>query len=191
MLRKVLAKFAAVAACGVFAAAGCGPGGPQFGEVSGKVTVKGNPVTAGEVYFKVADAEYSGSALLKADGTYSSKSIPVGKCKVMIKTKSYNPNPEKKGSSAPGSSSGSGGGGSRPPGSGSGPPPGYTGGPSGGGGRPAPNTTRPDWLSKTNPNDPGPGKYVPTPEKYESETTTTLEYEVKTGQNTFDIDLKD
>jgi hypothetical protein len=189
MLRKIFAKVAAVAVCGVIAAAGCGPSGPQYAEISGKVTVKGSPVTAGEVYFKLVDAEYSGSALIKADATYNSKSIPVGKCKVMVRTKTYNPNPTKGGAS-------SGGGGSRPPSGppsgGGGPPPGYGSGPGGGGGgRPAPNTARPDWISKTNPNDPGPGKYVPTPEKYENESTTTLEFEVKSGQNSFDIDLKD
>lgn len=181
---RALSFGAMIAACTV----GCSSGGVQYAEVSGKVSVKGAPVTAGQVYFKLDGTEFSGSAPIRADGTYSSKSIPVGKCKVLVQTSQFNPKPqEAKGSSSGSSSSGKSSG---PTGSGG---PSGSGGPGSSSSRPPPgaSTKVPDWVSKTNPNEPPPGKYVATPAKYESIEKTTLEFEVKSGSNTYDIDLKD
>jgi hypothetical protein len=67
-------------------AAGCGPGVPPTGEVHGKVTVNGNPVTAGFVKFFPEAGGEPVSTGLAADGTYRATGIPVGRAKVAIET---------------------------------------------------------------------------------------------------------
>jgi hypothetical protein len=50
--------------------AGCDRG-PPIGEVTGKVTFRGQPVTEGRVSFSHVAAGYGADALLESDGTFS------------------------------------------------------------------------------------------------------------------------
>src|SRR5262245_29550919 len=65
--------------------AGCGRGGPAAGEVAGKVSVGGKPVTAGVVKF-VPDAGEPVGASLGPDGTYRATGVPAGRSRVAIET---------------------------------------------------------------------------------------------------------
>ena len=61
-----------------FAAAGCGPSGPPVGQLYGKITYQGQPVTEGTVSIFSADASgvagaavpYGADASLGSDGSY-------------------------------------------------------------------------------------------------------------------------
>jgi hypothetical protein len=67
--------------------AGCGTKEKPRGEVYGKVTVGGKPVTAGFVKFvPEAAGEEPVSSGLGPDGTYRATGIPLGRSKVAIET---------------------------------------------------------------------------------------------------------
>jgi hypothetical protein len=69
--------------------AGCGPRVAPTGEVYGKVTYNGKPVTAGNVkFYPEAGGEPVGTSLAP-DGTYRATGVPVGRCKVAIETLSF------------------------------------------------------------------------------------------------------
>ena len=70
----------AALAAGVFLAAGCG--GPDA--VSGKVTVRGQPVTSGMVTFVGADNKEA-VGTITADGTYRITAPPRGAVRVTVK----------------------------------------------------------------------------------------------------------
>jgi hypothetical protein len=62
--------FRAAAVASLLLFAGC-DSGPPVGQVSGKVTFRGQPVTEGRVSFTHVDAGYGADALLEEDGTFS------------------------------------------------------------------------------------------------------------------------
>jgi hypothetical protein len=68
---------------------GCGGGRPGTAAVSGTVTVKGRPVTAGTVLFVAADDSESASAELSPEGTYTMPAAPVGEVKVAVQTAAF------------------------------------------------------------------------------------------------------
>jgi hypothetical protein len=72
--------------------AGCGPGGPPIGQVEGRVTFKGKPVTEGTVSF-ANDAGHGGEAPLDKDGRYVVKNrqggLPVGDYVVTVTPATY------------------------------------------------------------------------------------------------------
>lgn len=65
---------------------GCGGGGSEqpTGDVSGKITVAGKPLTEGSVAFQNTETGRSGASKIAADGTYSIPDLLVGKYKVLI-----------------------------------------------------------------------------------------------------------
>ena len=62
---------------------GCGRSGPQTYEVSGHVTLGGQPVAAGQILFRAADGSEAGWAGQIVDGRYTLRSTP-GKKRVEI-----------------------------------------------------------------------------------------------------------
>jgi hypothetical protein len=64
----------------LLASAGCG--GPKLVPVNGKVTYKGEPITAAEIYFKPDPPGSSGtclaSSVLEEDGTFTMTTYPHG-----------------------------------------------------------------------------------------------------------------
>ena len=68
--------------------AGC-KSGNEGGEATGKVTIDGEPVTAGEVVFVSEDGILSSSGFIKGDGTYTVKEPPLGLVKIAIQTESF------------------------------------------------------------------------------------------------------
>jgi hypothetical protein len=67
-------------------AAGCGPRVAPTGEVFGKVTVEGKPVTAGVVKFFPEDGGAAVETALGPDGSYRATGVPVGRNLVAIET---------------------------------------------------------------------------------------------------------
>lgn len=71
--------------------AGCGPKGPEMGQVSGTVTYKGKTLPTGTIVF-IPEKEGSLMAIadIQADGTYVARTeqfgpgVPLGKHRVMI-----------------------------------------------------------------------------------------------------------
>jgi hypothetical protein len=60
--------------------------------VTGKVTIGGRPLPGGIIYFfRAEDNHDSATVYIRSDGTYETKSAPVGKCKVSVKTAHLNP----------------------------------------------------------------------------------------------------
>ena len=64
-------------------APGCNPG-PKTGDVNGKVTFKGKPVSEGTVNFINPTAGGTADAPINPDGTYSAKGVVVGEYVVTI-----------------------------------------------------------------------------------------------------------
>jgi hypothetical protein len=62
---------------------------PGQGDISGKVKFKGDPVTRGTVMFYAADRMYQGD--IRTDGSYQIERVPVGKVKIAL----YVPPPSK------------------------------------------------------------------------------------------------
>jgi hypothetical protein len=64
---------------------GCGSPAPPGGQVFGKVTFEGNPVTEGTISFLNREAGVGDEASLTKDGAYAlPKALPVGDYQVMI-----------------------------------------------------------------------------------------------------------
>jgi hypothetical protein len=154
-LARLLAVLAAFAAA--LAVAGCGK---PTGNVSGKVTYKGNPVKGGSVVF----AQPNGQDLwadIQEDGSYSFTKVDAGPVKVAVKTSSLKP-PAR--GAFPGAAEGSNARGYSPP-----------------AGQENPN--KPQGAGDRAK------LYVPIPEKYEDPKTSGKEYTVKSGKQEFDITL--
>ena len=69
--------------------AGCGSRTRPEGEVSGRVRVNGNPVTAGIVKFFPEDGGTPVGTALRADGTYRATGVPAGRSRVAIETLAF------------------------------------------------------------------------------------------------------
>jgi hypothetical protein len=76
----MLARFAALAALVV--AAGCGPGGPETGTVSGEVTLNGQPLKEGLIRFVSVDGKAAADAPI-TDGKFTA-TVPTGEMTVSI-----------------------------------------------------------------------------------------------------------
>lgn len=63
---------------------GCGPKGPAKGDVQGKVTFKGQPVTEGSINFVNPKEGGTAGGDLNKDGTYEVKGVLVGEYLVII-----------------------------------------------------------------------------------------------------------
>jgi len=140
---------------------GCEKGNPNApATVSGKVTYKGNPVTAGVVTFNPKKEGPVSSAPLKEDGTYNMTEAPAGEFTVTVETESANPDRKTEAYGAPpGAGAGAGaGGGSSPP------PPGV-------------NTAT------------APGKYVKIPKKYSDPESSPLKATLGAGKQVKDFPL--
>jgi hypothetical protein len=93
-------------------AIGCDKANPHApASVTGKVTYKGNPVTAGTVTFNPNSEGPFSSASLNEDGTYTINEAPAGDFTVTVDTESFNPD-RKKATYGPG---GAGAGATSPP----------------------------------------------------------------------------
>jgi len=75
---------------------GCGGGNKHRGKVSGKVTYKGEPVSAGTVTFFGPNNE-AASAPIGKDGTYQASAVPVGDVSVTVSTPPAGPSPAQAG----------------------------------------------------------------------------------------------
>ena len=64
---------------------GCGPSGPPVGEVTGKVTFKGQPVKEGTVTFMNPTEGGAGESPIGADGSYAIPELVVGDYIVEVK----------------------------------------------------------------------------------------------------------
>jgi len=65
---------------------GCGqPGAPKTAGASGQVTLQGQPVTTGQIYFVAAEKGFSANGSLGADGKYEiSSNLPPANYKVFF-----------------------------------------------------------------------------------------------------------
>jgi hypothetical protein len=142
--------------------AGCAP---KVGQVTGKVTYKGQPVPAGWVQFRPADpAQNSVTVELKEDGTFTAD-LPAGEVTVTIDNREWEPrtgggipaiptgiplSPEAKAQVAAAARKEA--------------------------------ESRPAARS---------GKYVPLPERYFDAATSPVKFTVKGGSQTHDIELTD
>ena len=88
-VRFALALLAAV----VLLSGGCGRrGNHPRATASGKVTLGTKPLPGGIIVFtSVDDPNATGTAYVRGDGSYDAKGVPVGKCKVSVKTSHLNP----------------------------------------------------------------------------------------------------
>lgn len=93
MLRisRALAVGVLLAACGC----GGGDGINHGGELTGKVTIDGTPVSAGEIQFHGGDGKHSVSGKLRNDGSYTVHEPPLGPCKIAIITSTFKDIPPK------------------------------------------------------------------------------------------------
>jgi hypothetical protein len=83
-LRRPLAASALVAA-GFLCLFGCRGKEPPSGEVSGKVTFEGKPVTEGMIFFQNPETGASAEAQLTRDGTYTlGTPLPTGEYRVYL-----------------------------------------------------------------------------------------------------------
>jgi hypothetical protein len=149
------ASFWVLLALAAFTLTGCGQKkNPPTAKVRGKVTVADRPLGGGMVVFQLADnPNVVGTVFIRGDGTYESqKSIPVGNCKVMVRTAYLNPvQPPAKPTDTP---------------------------------RKSPE----DYVTLSG--DMKTGKmFTPIPGKYEKVESTTLTFDVGSGENTWDIKL--
>jgi hypothetical protein len=72
-------------------ALGCGGGDGvnRGGKLTGKVTIDGKPVSAGEVIIYGADGKHSMSGKIRLDGTYTVLDPPLGACKLAVVTSTF------------------------------------------------------------------------------------------------------
>ena len=68
------------AAASLLCLAGCGDDGPPVGEVFGRVTYRGQPVTEGTVEFFSDVIPYAADAQLEKDGSYRIDAPREGRC---------------------------------------------------------------------------------------------------------------
>jgi hypothetical protein len=68
---------------------GCGGRINRGGAVSGKVTIDGAPVTAGDVLFVSEDGQLTAIGALTGDGSYLVKEPPLGNVKIAVQTDKY------------------------------------------------------------------------------------------------------
>jgi hypothetical protein len=138
------------------------------GSVSGKVTYNGKALKGGNVTFVGGAGQPSGSASIKEDGTYFIPKLAAGPYKVVVETESLRPPRAIR------------------PKMGGGPPKGKGGLPEG--------VEAPPGYSASSPADAVAAKnaklYTHIPEKYSAADTTDLSYEIKGGEQKYDIDLK-
>jgi hypothetical protein len=138
-------------------ALGCGSGSAT---VSGRVTYKGEPLTAGDIIIYGANGKID-SGPISADGTYAIYKAPVGDVKIAVLTPKPLP-PQ------------------RPPGPG----------------------VRKDQGERTRkrifkeavppaPTVPPPVKVVPIPDRYKEPDKSGLNFTLKPGEQTIDLDLKE
>lgn len=75
----------------VAAAVGCGgyAGINRGGKLTGKVTIGGKPVSAGEVVVYGADGKHSAAGRIRTDGTYVVVEPPLGECKIAVITSTF------------------------------------------------------------------------------------------------------
>ncbi len=73
-------------------AAGCGKSSNTPAKVTGKVTYKGAPVTAGTVAFQPKEGGAMHSASIEKDGSYTLNELPVGDMAVTVETESAHNN---------------------------------------------------------------------------------------------------
>jgi hypothetical protein len=162
---------------------GCGA---SVGDVSGKVTYKGNPLKGGIVTLINDEAKKSFTGTINEDGTFSLTKVTTGDYKVLVDTESLKPQV--------------GGGSGGPP---MGMPPGAPG--AGGDIYSAAKSGKID-VKAGGSSGPPPGvgyasgfdtmaanaaKYIKIPSKYSKQETTDLTIKVGRGSNTLNIDLKD
>lgn len=84
MKRRQLLGCLFVAALGLIATSGCGPGGPAVAKVTGKVTVNGNPIKGAAVQFYPAKGPMA-VAITDDQGSFTiSPGAPIGMNKVSI-----------------------------------------------------------------------------------------------------------
>lgn len=59
---------------------------PKAGILSGKVSVRGTPVTGGEVYVVggIGNNEYAATAVIQPDGSYGMDRVPVGSVRISV-----------------------------------------------------------------------------------------------------------
>jgi hypothetical protein len=72
-----------------FLVTGCGDPLNRGGKVSGKVTIDGEPVTAGNVLFQSEDGKWNASGPLRGDGTYEVDEPPLGRVQIAVQTLMY------------------------------------------------------------------------------------------------------
>jgi len=149
--------------CGLLLVEGCGSG---KGTVSGKVSYQGKPVPAGTVSF-IPETGSPVISPIAEDGTYTIRNIAAGKVKITVETDSARPALDKTGRAATRHKGGGGGGVSQ--------------------------EFMKQNLEKMNPKmaDPERAKrYVQIPPNYREPDKTNLTFEVKSGKQEHDIDLK-
>jgi hypothetical protein len=170
----------------VAAVLGCGEGSQNPARITGKVTYKGQPLKAANLTF-YHDEKGMYSATLDREGKYELKDAPVGQMTVVLDTELYNPDRKQQVYGEAG-----GGTGGRRPGSG--------GGTSGGNKSHVKESQKAAGERQSQAQASGGGQmsveekkelYVKLPSKYTEKSTTDLKFEAKSGNNTYDIDLKD
>jgi len=155
---------------------GCGP---QLAEVTGSVKLNDQPLPGGTIYFVAANGKGAPQGgTIDENGNYKLKA-PIGDCLVYVDNRGL-----QEGDTGPVGSAGTG--------------PKNLPGTRGGKGPavgPPPDVLKkmreekgvPDATGTTRPK----GKYVPIPSKYYTTTTSELTYTVKSGQNTYNVELRD
>lgn len=80
--KRLIIKLALLPLLLVLTMTSCGPKAPRLVEASGKVTLKGEPLTAGAIYFSPADTnefrDDQPSSLLQLDGSFRMQTFPFG-----------------------------------------------------------------------------------------------------------------
>jgi hypothetical protein len=148
-------------------ALGCGKGGRNHSQVTGKVTYKGQPVTGGSIAFHRQGEESSGvySFNLNSEGVYSGTDLPAEEMVVTIDTEALRPGQVQPRYGPPGSKVG---GGEDP--------------------------VRKKMKEMGAPVGAAPGSegtYVAIPKKYADKTTSPLKKTLTSGKNEFNFDLTD
>ncbi len=68
---------------------GCGGRINRGGTISGKVTIDGAPVTAGNVLFVSADGQLTAIGPIAGDGSYTVKEPPLGNVSIAVQTEQF------------------------------------------------------------------------------------------------------